>query len=156
ARFAAYHWNVLRVGDANDLDLLTRALNSANKETERPTLIIVDSHIAYGAPHKQDTSGAHGEPLGDEEIKLTKRNYGWPEDEKFLVPDRVSEFTNKCISRGQQLEDEWNAKFAAYAKEFPDLAKQWEVMNAGALPEGWDSEIAAFPADPKGVAGRDS
>src|SRR5437870_2143855 len=115
-RFMAYHWNVQRVGDANNLELLQQALNTALKEKDRPSLIIVDSHIAYGAPHKQDTSGAHGEPLGDEEIKLTKQRYGWPEDAKFLVPDRLySDFTNKCVSRGKQLEEEWNTKFQAYA-----------------------------------------
>src|SRR6185295_11728832 len=103
---------------------------------------------AYGAPHKQDTSGAHGEPLGDEEIRLTKQRYGWPEDAKFLVPDRVySDFTNNCISRGKKWEDEWNTKFQAYAKEHPDLAKQWETMQSGKLPEGWDKELPEFPAD---------
>jgi transketolase len=156
-RYMAYHWNVQRVGDANNLELLQQALNNALKEKERPNLIIVDSHIAYGAPHKQDTSGAHGEPLGDEEIRLTKQRYGWPEDAKFLVPDRVySDFTNKCLSRGKDWEEEWNAKFQAYAKENPELAKQWEAMQAGKLPEGWDKELPEFPADPKGIASRES
>jgi len=156
ARFMAYHWNVLRVSDANDVDMLSKALDLANKEKERPTMIIVDSHIAWGAPNKQDTHGAHGEPLGDEEIKLTKRRYGWPEDEKFLVPDRVSEFTNMCITRGQEQENAWNAKFAAYAEAYPELAKEWQIMQAGGLPEGWDSGLPEFPADPKGLASRES
>lgn len=156
ARFMAYHWNVLRVSDANDTELLSKALDLANKEKERPTMIIVDSHIAWGAPNKQDTHGAHGEPLGDEEIKLTKRRYGWPEDEKFLVPDRVSEFTNMCTTRGQDQENTWNAKFAAYAEAYPELAKEWTTMQAGQLPENWDSALPEFPADPKGLASRES
>jgi transketolase len=157
ARFMAYHWNVIRVGDANDLDLLEVALKTAQREPERPTLIIVDSHIAYGAPNKQDTSGAHGEPLGDEEIRLTKRRYGWPEDAKFLVPPEVRAYmTDGTPKRGQKLDDEWQGRFAAYKKEHPDLAREWELMQRGELPEGWDAEIPAFPADPKGVAGRDA
>jgi transketolase len=156
ARFMAYHWNVLRVSDANDTEMLSKALDLANKEKERPTMIIVDSHIAWGAPNKQDTHGAHGEPLGDEEIKLTKRRYGWPEDEKFLVPDRLNEFRDMCISRGQEQENAWNAKFAAYKEAHPELAKEWETMQAGGLPEGWDSHLPEFPADPKGLASRES
>ncbi|MEW6735660.1 MAG: transketolase [Acidobacteriota bacterium] len=155
-RFMAYHWNVQRVGDANDRELLQRAIETALKQTDRPSLIIVDSHIAYGAPNKQDTSGAHGEPLGEQEIKLTKQRYGWPEDAQFLVPERVSEYTNNCYTRGQQQEEEWKAKFAAYAKEYPELAKQWELMQADKLPEGWDNELPEFPADPKGLASRES
>jgi transketolase len=157
ARFSAYHWNVMRVGDANDLGLLEVALKSAQREPDRPTLIIVDSHIAYGAPNKQDTSGAHGEPLGEEEIKLTKRRYGWPEDAKFLVPPEVRSYlTDETRKRGQKLEDDWKAKFAAYAKEHPELAREWEQMQRGELPQGWDADIPQFPADPKGVAGRDA
>jgi transketolase len=155
-RFMAYGWNVQRVGDANDTGLLSRAIEVALKQKDRPSLIIVDSHIAYGAPNKQDTHGAHGEPLGDEEIRLTKQRYGWPENEKFLVPAGVKEFTNLCTQRGQQLEDEWNTQFAAYAKEYPDLAAEWELMAAGKLPEGWDKDLPVFPADEKGIASRDS
>ncbi|MBL8149105.1 MAG: transketolase [Blastocatellia bacterium] len=154
-RFMAYQWNVQRVGDANDTELLERAIKTALK-SDRPSLIIVDSHIAYGAPNKQDTSGAHGEPLGHEEIKLTKRRYGWPEDAQFLVPDRVSEFTNKCIARGKELEEAWNAKFEAYSKEYPELAKEWQIIQEGRLPENWDAELPEFPADPKGLASRES
>src|SRR5205085_9681419 len=121
ARFMSYHWNVLRVGDANDLELLSRALSTAQKETERPTLIIVDSHIAWGAPNKQDTHSAHGEPLGEEEIRLTKQRYGWPPDAKFLVPEEVSAYTNRLIARGARQESDWNATFAAYKAAHAEL-----------------------------------
>ncbi|MBI4179865.1 transketolase [bacterium] len=156
ARFMAYHWNVHRVGDANDLGLLTWALDTARKETERPTLLIVDSHIAYGAPNKQDTSGAHGEPLGDEEIRLTKQRYGWPPEAKFLVPDEAAAHMRKAVDRGMKAEEEWNRKFADYAKAHPALAEEFQHMQKGELPAGWDKDIPSFPADPKGLAGRDS
>ena len=156
-RFVGYGWNVTRVGDANDLDMLRRAFQVARKERERPTLIIVDSHIAWGAPNKQDTHAAHGEPLGEEEIKLTKRAYGWPEDEKFLVPDEVRDnFRAGIGARGKQLRDEWIAKFDEYKKSFPDLADQLMRMQKRELPDGWDKDIPVFPADAKGVAGRDA
>ena len=156
-RFVAYGWNVTRVGDANDLDMLTRAFNTFKNEKDRPTLIIVDSHIAWGAPNKQDTHAAHGEPLGEEEIRLTKRNYGWPEDEKFLVPEGVYEHYQEGIGkRGAELREAWMAKFEEYRKAFPDLADQLYRMQKRELPEGWDAKIPEFPADPKGVAGRDS
>lgn len=156
ARFISYHWNVLRVGDANDLDSLDSALASAHKETERPTLIIVDSHIAWGAPNKQDTHAAHGEPLGEEEIRLTKQRYGWPPDAKFLVPDETKQYTNRTIERGQRAEAEWKERFFAYSQEHPDLAEQWERMQAGELPDNWDEKIPVFAPDEKGVAGRDA
>lgn len=156
ARFMAYHWNVLRVSDANDLEMLTKALSTGLKQHDRPTLIIVDSHIAWGAPNKQDTHGAHGEPLGDEEIRLTKRRYGWPEEEKFLVPERVGEFTNMCTQRGADLESAWQQKFDSYAKEYPELAQEFLLLQAGKMPEGWDSDLPVFPADNKGLATRES
>jgi transketolase len=156
ARFTSYHWNVLRVADANDTDLLERALQTASKETERPSLIIVDSHIAWGAPNKQDTSAAHGEPLGDEEIRLTKQRYGWPPDAKFLVPDETRAYTDRSIARGRKAEDEWDGRFVAYKAAHPALAEEWERMQSGALPDGWDQNIPTFPADEKGVAGRDA
>jgi len=156
ARFTSYHWNVLRVGDANDLDLLDRAFATVLKETERPSLIIVDSHIAWGAPHKQDTSAAHGEPLGEEEIRLTKERYGWPPEAKFLVPDDVRTFTNRSIERGHKAEEDWSARFAAYKAAHPALADEWERMQLGQLPDEWDRDIPNFPADEKGVAGRDA
>jgi transketolase len=156
-RFLGYGWNVLRVGDANDREMLMRAFNTFLATNDRPTIIIVDSHIAYGAPHKQDTSAAHGEPLGEEEIKLTKRNYGWPEDSKFLVPDGVYEHFKKEIGeRGAKARKEWMAKFAEYGKQFPELASALDKIQKRELPAGWDAEIPNFPADPKGIASRDS
>lgn len=156
-RFLGYGWNVLRVGDANDVERLERAITTFQNTTGRPTLIIVDSHIAYGAPHKQDTSGAHGEPLGEEEIRLTKRAYGWPEEAKFLVPDEVrAHFRAGIGARGHQLRSEWMTKFAAYKAAYPDLADQLYHMQHRELPEGWDADLPAFAPDPKGVAGRDS
>jgi transketolase len=156
-RFIGYGWNVTRVGDANDQDMLARALRVFKNTTDRPTLIIVDSHIAYGAPNKQDTSAAHGEPLGDEEIKLTKRAYGWPEDAKFLVPNGVYErFQELMGRRGHGLREAWMAKFAEYSREYPELADHLYKMQKRQLPDGWDQDIPTFPPDPKGMAGRDA
>lgn len=154
-RFIAYGWNVTRVGDANDLDMLDRAFRTFQKTTDRPTLIIVDSHIAYGAPHKQDTSAAHGEPLGEEEIRLTKRNYGWPEDTKFFVPDGVYDHFKKGIAaRGKTLRDVWFTRINDYKAKYPELADQLYRMQHRLLPDGWDKELPVFPADPKGMATR--
>ena len=156
-RFIGYGWNVTRVGDANDLAMLDRAFDIFKKTTDRPTLIIVDSHIGYGAPHKQDTQAAHGEPLGDEEVKLTKRFYGWPEDAKFLVPDGVREhFAGLIGARGAKLRADWMALFAGYKAQYPADADAVERMQRRELPAGWDKGLADFPADPKGVAGRDA
>ncbi len=156
-RFMAYDWNVHRVGDANDLDLLTRVLDTATKEAQRPTLIVVDSHIAWGSPNKQDTSGAHGEPLGAEEIRLTKQRYGWNPDWQFHVPEEVrGHVAERATNRGKAIETEWNEKVKAYAQVHPDLARQWTQMQNRQLPQGWDGAIPTFPADPKGVAGRDA
>src|SRR4051812_17873727 len=155
-RFMGYHWNVLRVSDANDLASIERAIKTAQAEKTRPTIVIVDSHIAWGAPKKQDTAGAHGEPLGDDEIKATKKFYGWPEDAQFLVPPDAAKHMSEAVSRGAQWEAEWNAKFAKYKAANPDLAKQFEAMQKRELPEGWDAKIPVFPADPKGIASRES
>ncbi|MFO0878417.1 MAG: transketolase [Gemmataceae bacterium] len=156
-RFLGLQWNVLRVADANDLDMIERALHVFEKTTDRPTLIILDSHIAFGAPNKQDTSAAHGEPLGEEEIRLAKRFYGWPEDAKFLVPDGVKEhFQQGLGKRGHELREGWTTLFARYQKEFPDLAKQIEQIQGRTLPAGWDQNLPTYPADPKGKATRDS
>jgi len=157
SRFMGYGWNVTRVGDANDLELLTRALNVFHQTNDRPTFIIVDSHIAYGAPKKQDTKEAHGEPLGEEEIRGAKRVYGWPEDAKFLIPDGVREhFAAVMGKRGRDLRTAWEATFAQYEKAYSDLANQVTRMQHRQLPEGWDKNLPVFPADPKGLASRDS
>ena len=156
-RFLGYGWNVTRVGDANDLDLLTRAFETFRQTADRPTLIIVDSHIGYGAPHKQDTNAAHGEPLGEEEVRLTKRRYGWPEEARFLVPDGVYQrFADGVGARGAGLRRAWLETFEKYRKEFPDEADHIDRMQRRQLPEGWDRGLPAFPADAKGVATRDS
>jgi transketolase len=155
--FIGYGWNVTRVGDANDLEMLDRALRTFKNTSDRPTLIIVDSHIAYGAPHKQDTSAAHGEPLGEEEIRLTKRDYRWPEDAKFLVPEEVRKhFQESMGERGGALREAWMAKFTDYQARYPELADQLYKMQHRQLPDGWDKEVPTFPADAKGVAGRDA
>jgi len=157
ARFLAYGWNVLRVGDANDIERIEHALDIFRKTKERPTFIVLDSHIGYGSPHKQDTAAAHGEPLGDEEIRLTKRSYGWPEDAKFLVPDGVYEhFAVGIGARGAKARQQWNELFAAYRAKYPDLATEIEQMQRRELPSGWDRNLPVFPADPKGIAGRDA
>ena len=156
ARFMSYQWNVQRVGDANDLDLLDRAIKNALEARSRPSLIIVDSHIAWGAPTKADTSAAHGEPLGEEEIRLTKARYNWPMDEHFLVPEEALQHTRGAVARGEKAEQEWSKKFAAYQTAFPQLATQWEQMQSGELPSGWDADLPKFPADPKGMAGREA
>ena len=156
-RFIAYGWNVTRVGDANDLDRLKRAFTTFKNTTDRPTLIIVDSHIAYGSPNKQDTSAAHGEPLGDEEVRLTKRSYGWPENAKFFVPDGVREHFDEGVgARGRTSRAEWTEQFGRYRNTYPDLAQHLSLMQRRELPQGWDEGLPVFPADEKGVASRDS
>lgn len=153
-RFIGYNWNVLRVGDANDLEMLERSLRLAIQETQRPTLLIVDSHIAYGSPTKQDTSGAHGSPLGEEEVRATKRNYGWDPDREFYIPPQVNEYRQRMIEAGNQREVEWNQKFAAYAEAHPELARHFQLIQNGEMPAGWDCCLPEFPADRKGLAGR--
>jgi transketolase len=156
-RFVGYGWNVTRVSDANDLTMLGRAYELFHKTKGRPTLIVVDSHIGYGSPHKQDSYEAHGEPLGEAEIKLVKQNYGWPEDSKFLVPDGVyDQFKNGVGKRGAEARAAWTTKYAEYAKQFPQLADQLNRMQSGQLPDGWDKDLPNFPADPKGMATRES
>jgi transketolase len=155
-RFMGYHWNVQRVGDANDIEQLAEAFARAIHEDERPSLIIVDSHIAFGAPHKQDTSAAHGEPLGEDEIRATKQRYGWDPDKQFYVPDEVKTRQTAIRERGAKQEAAWNEQFAAYKRAYPELAGEFEVMQQCELPDGWDQDIPTFQADAKGVAGRDS
>jgi transketolase len=157
ARFQAYGWNVLHVKDANDLQALERAFETFRDTKDRPTFIIVDSHIGFGAPHKQDTAAAHGEALGEEEVRLTKRNYGWPEDAKFLVPEEVPKhFAQGIGRRGKSLRDAWIGRYEEYKAKYPELADQLGVMSLRDLPDGWDKGIPAFPADPKGLATRES
>src|SRR5262245_5668464 len=156
-RFIGYGWNVTRVGDANDLEMLERAFRTFKSASDRPTLIIVDSHIAYGAPNKQDTSAAHGEPLGKEEIRLAKRHYGWPPDANFLVPDGVCEHFQQGIgARGLALHRAWWDQFERYRRQYPELADQGYRMLRRELPDDWDRGLPAFSADGKGVATRDA
>jgi transketolase len=156
-RFLAYGWNVLRVGDANDLDRIEQALEVFCKTKGRPTFIVLDSHIGYGSPHKQDTAAAHGEPLGDDEVRLCKRAYNWPEEAQFYVPDGVYEHFKAGIGkRGAEARRAWIDKFESYRAQFPDLALEIELMQRRELPAGWDRNLPVFPADPKGVAGRDA
>ena len=156
-RFLAYGWNVLRVGDANDLDRIEHALDIFRKTKGRPTFIVLDSHIGYGSPNKQDTAAAHGEPLGDEEVRLVKRSYGWPEDEKFLVPEGVYDhFAAGIGKRGAEARHKWTELFDAYRVEYPDLAVEIDLLERRELPTGWDRNLPVFPADPKGIAGRDA
>src|SRR5271168_3711475 len=157
ARFLAYNWNVHRVGDVNDLQRLSQAIEIFRRNKDAPTLIIVESHIGYGAPHKHDTSAAHGEPLGEEEVRLAKRSYGWPEDAKFLVPDGVREhFDNGLGRRGKSLHDAWRARFETYRRSYPELADEITRMQQRELPANWDPKLPVFPADAKGLATRDS
>jgi transketolase len=157
ARFQGYGWNVLRIGDANDIDRIESALQVFKRTTDRPTFIILDSHIGYGSPHKQDTAEAHGEPLGEEELRLTKRSYGWPEDAKFLVPDGVREhFAAGIGARGAKARRQWADMFASYAVKNPALANEIDLMQRRELPLGWDKNLPVFPADPKGIAGREA
>src|SRR5437762_2672955 len=156
-RFVSYGWNVQRVDDANDLERLARALEVFQGTKGRPTLVIVDSHIGYGTPHKHDTAEAHGEPLGDEEVRLAKRFYGWPENAKFLVHDGVYEhFTAGVGARGAAARRRWMGLFEGYRAEYGALANEIDLMQRRELPVDWDKNLPVFPADPKGVAGRDA
>jgi transketolase len=157
ARFLGYQWNVLRVGDANDLQRIEDALAVFRKTKGRPTLVILDSHIGYGSPHKIDTAAAHGEPLGEDEVRLVKRAYGWPEDAKFLVPDGVRDHFDAGIgARGAAARDRWESLFAVYGREFPELATEIDQMQRRELPAGWDRDLPSFAPDPRGIAGRDA
>jgi transketolase len=154
ARFLGYGWNVIRVGDANDTGLVARALETFKATEDRPTLIIVDSHIGYGSP-KQDTAAVHGEPLGEEEVRETKRAYGWPEDAEFLVPDGVREhFAEGIGARGRQLREQWEQLLASYGGDHAELEAQIGQMQRRELPDGWDAEIPTFEPGEKGMATR--
>jgi transketolase len=156
-RFLAYGWHVLRVSDANDIERLQQSLEEARNNKGRPTLIVLDSHIGYGSPHKQGTAEAHGEPLGEEEVRLTKRAYGWPEDAKFLVPNGVYEHFEEGIGqRGANARRQWSTLFETYRGQYPELAAEIEQMQRRELPNGWDHSLPVFPADLKGMAGREA
>ena len=156
-RFLAYDWNVMRVGDANDLDMLAHAFETFLATRERPTLIIVDSHIGYGAPHRQDTKEAHGEPLGADEARLAKEFYGWDPDAQFLVPDGVREhFQERLGRRGTAEHAKWTELVAGYQKKFPEAGLHVGCLPQHTLPPEWDKDLPVFPPDPKGVAGRDA
>jgi transketolase len=153
-RFEAYGWHTQTVEDGNDLEAVGRALEAARNETERPSLILVRTHIGYGSPHKQDTFEAHGSPLGEEEVKLTKENLGWPVEPPFYVPDEALAHFRQALERGRQAEETWHAMFGAYSKEHSDLAQELEQLINGELPDGWDTDIPVFPADAKGMKTR--
>ncbi len=153
-RFQAYDWQVQRVDDGNDLAAIQAALENARAETTRPSLIIVRTHIGYGSPNKQDTFEAHGSPLGVEEVKLTKKALGFPEEPTFYIPGEALEHFREALDKGAKLEAEWNAKLDAYAAAFPDLAREFTMVMRGELPEKWDADIPSFKADAKGVSTR--
>ena len=156
-RFLAYGWNVLRIGDANDCERIEQALEIFRRTKGRPTFIILDSHIGYGSPNKQDTAAAHGEPLGEEEVRLVKRTYEWPENEKFLVPDGVYEhFAAGVGARGASLRREWTELLEAYRINHPELANEIELMQRREVPIEWDRNLPVFPTDAKGIAGREA
>jgi len=155
-RFEAWHWNVLHISDVNNLDMVDVAIQAAQREPARPTMVIVDTHIGWGAPHRQDTKEAHGEALGEDEVRLTKIAYGWPPDEHFLVPNEVKAYMGKAVERGAQWEQEWDDHYNAWANKLPDLGKSCQQMLNRELPDGWDKDIPSFPADAKGLATRES
>jgi len=153
-RFEAYGWHVERVADGNDLEAIETAIARARQETDRPSLILVRTHIGYGSPNKMDKASAHGEPLGPEELRRTKENLGWPTEPSFRIPDQVRDRFRTAVEQGTQEEDLWKERFRSYAEAFPDLAAQWERRQNGILPDGWEKEVPLFPADPKGMATR--
>ncbi len=153
-RFEACGWHTQSIADGNDLAALERALASARDETRRPSLILVRTHLGYGSPNKQDTCKAHGSPLGEEEVRLTKQNLGWPTEPAFHIPDAARAHFREALARGERAQAEWDARFAAYAQAFPEPAAELEHVLRGELPAGWDEEIPVFPADAKGMATR--
>jgi transketolase len=153
-RFDAYGWHTQTVEDGNDLETIERALGAARRETGRPSLVLVRTHIGYGSPGKQDTFEAHGAPLGAEEVKRTKQKLGWPAEPPFLIPQGALARFRESVDRGEKAEEEWQQKFSAYAQKFPELAREFEETMRGQLPKGWDEGIPDFPADPKGLATR--
>ncbi|MDP4245220.1 MAG: transketolase, partial [Bacteroidota bacterium] len=153
-RFESYGWHTITVEEGNDLDAIDHAIREAQKETDRPSLILIRTHIGYGSPNKQDTFAAHGSPLGAEEVKLTKQKLDWPEEPAFYVPDDARDHFRKAVDTGKRWTAEWEALFVNYAKEYPDLAMELHQMIKGQLPAGWDEQVPEFPADEKGMATR--
>jgi transketolase len=153
-RFDAYHWHTEVVDDGNDLEALHYAISAAREEKERPSLILVRTHIGYGSPHKQDTFAAHGSPLGEEEVKLTKQNLGWPIEPSFYVPEEASQHFLQSVEQGKAAENEWNERFARYEKQYTELAQELRQLMNKELPRDWDKDIPVFPADSKGMATR--
>jgi transketolase len=153
-RFKAYDWHVQTVEDGNDIEAIEKAIRAAQEEKDRPSLISVRTHIGYGSPNKQDTASAHGEPLGAEELKLTKENLGWPLEPEFLIPEEALKHFRQALEKGKAWEEEWTDRFQAYEKAHPELAAECQGWMSGQLPDGWEKEIPSFPADPKGVATR--
>jgi transketolase len=153
-RFAAYGWHVQQVTDGNDPEQLSAAIAAAREETLRPSFIAVRTHIGYGSPHKQDTAGAHGEPLGAEELKLTKQNLNWPAEPAFYLPEEAVSHFREALEKGAQLDRSWQEAFTAYQKTHPELAACWRQWMSGDLPEAWEREMPVFDADIKGMATR--
>ena len=153
-RFDAYGWHTQSVDDGNDTVAIERALQAARDEARRPSLIVVRTHLGYGSPHKQDSFEAHGSPLGEEEVRLTKQNLGWPTEPPFHIPDVAHAQFRQAIPRGSRAEAEWDTMFAGYANAWPELAQQLQQAINGELPKGWDADIPVFPADAKGMATR--
>jgi transketolase len=153
-RFAAYGWQTLKVGDGNDVEAIAGALKEAIADTERPSLIEIRTHIGYGSPDKQDTASAHGEPLGVEEVKLTKENLGWPVKPDFYIPDEALTHFREALDRGKKLQGGWQVIFDGYSREYPDLAAEFKRVMEGELPLGWDNEIPVFKADDGPMATR--
>jgi transketolase len=154
ARFEAYGWHVQKLDDGNDLEAITAAIRATQGETERPSLIIIRTHIGYGSPNKQDKAAAHGEPLGTDEVRLTKENLGWPLEPTFIIPEEALTRFRQVLREGKKWEDEWNVRFQSYEKAHPELAEEWKRVMSGELPSGWDKDIPVFPADAKGMATR--
>ncbi|WP_028315296.1 transketolase [Desulfatibacillum aliphaticivorans] len=154
ARFAAYKWQVITVEDGNDLDAIAKAIEEAQEDKDRPSLIAIRSHIAFGSPHKQDSSDAHGAPLGEEEILLTKKNLGWPETEPFFVPQEALDVFRQCVDKGAKAEAEWNDAMAAFSKAHPEIAEEFAPIMNGDLPDGWDADIPAFTPEDNVIATR--
>jgi len=154
ARFEAYGWHVQKVDDGNDLDAIEKAVTAARKETSKPSLLIVRTHLGYGSPNKQDSYEAHGSPLGEDEVKATKKNLNWPDDKTFYVPDEALEHFREAVEKGRRHEDEWNKKFSEYEKKYPTEAKELKQLIAGELAPGWDTDIPTFTPDDGKMATR--